>query len=572
MLGMVRGVAVIVCCLLSSLWVYGQIQPSHPTFDYDIARKHEIKPFHSTVPLQGVEPGVNQIHLTLTVSPDGEVLETKANGDPDVMKFWPQVKGQVRQWRFTPFEVDGAPITAEVEEYVNLVPPERLPNKHVKPPRLLPTSDVTIVLERSACFGACPSYTVTVNTSEGITFDGRSNVVALGKHTDKADGNQVRKLAKEFITADFYSMNASYRAMVTDNPTYILSISIDGHQKQIEDYVGSWVGMPEVISDLEDEVDAFAHTQRWIEGSDGLVKALRAGKYNFNSYGAQAILREAANRGQAATVRELLKAGVPLKPLPQPKNQGTDTTGSWTPSGWLTSAGSHPDTLQALMNADASEYDQNDKDLALVTAAQSGNVEAAQELIAYGANPNADLSKSVVRGSSGGMTLEGAGAGSILIYAAESGNPDMVRLILQYQPNLEARNFKGRTAIFAAGLCNSYKDGACAECVRLLVQAGANVNARDNDGNTPLHETFLTDVEGELLKSGANVNARNNDGETPIFTTVDNDAIPLFIKYGADLTIRNNKGQTVMEAAKADKGPLRQQALEDAIEKMKQSR
>ena len=99
----------------------------------------------------------------------------------------------------------------------------------------------------------------------------------------------------------------------------------------------------------------------------------------------------------------------------------------------------------------------------------------------------------------------------------------------------------------------------------MLVKAGASVNAKDNDGNTPLHETFLTDVEEELLKSGANVNARNNDGETPIFTTVDNDAIPLLIKHGADLTIRNKKGETVIQAAES-KGPLRQKALRQAVQ------
>jgi len=58
----------------------------------------------------------------------------------------------------------------------------------------------------------------------------------------------------------------------------------------------------------------------------------------------------------------------------------------------------------------------------------------------------------------------------------------------------------------------------------------------------------LTDVEEELLKLGADVNARNKDGETPIFTNVNADSVALFIRYGADVTIRNSKGQDVVEA------------------------
>jgi ankyrin repeat protein len=570
MLDMIRNIVALTCLLSSMfLWASDEKRPSHPSFDYDVARAHEIKPHRRTIPSKGVRPGFNQLHLTLTVSPTGDVVDADASGDNEVLQFWPQLQDEVRHWKFTPFEESGKAVTAEIEEYIDLVPPERPPKSHVAAPALRPDSKVTITLQRTGCFGSCPLYTVTVST-DGIVFEGGGYVVASGKHQDTVDPDEVRKLAKRFVAADFYSMDAMYRAGVTDNPTYVLSIAIDGQAKKVVDYVGSWEGMPAVITELEDEVDTFAQTQRWIDGNDGLVQTLQAEKFNFQTFKAQVMLKEAASRGGPETVRTFLEAGVPLEPLSPPKPKEPYMAVPFEAVGWLNAASGHPEVLRVLIDAGASRNDQADKDLALVGAARSGSVEAARELIAYGANPNADLSKQIVTESGGGMTMQGKGAGSVLIYAAESGNPEMVREILRYHPKLEMRGREGKTAVFAAGeYRSSDKDGARVECLNLLAQAGADVNARDNEGNSPLHETFLTDVEEELLKLGADVNARNKDGETPIFTTVDDDAIALFIEHGADLTIRNNKGETVMDAAK-EKGPLRQEALRKAIQQLNQ--
>lgn len=567
---MIRALIAFVCFgSVIFLSASNQQRPSYPSYDYDVASAHEIKPHRRTIPLDGVHPGFNQLHLTLIVSPTGDVVSADAGGDDKTLEFWPQLKNEVKQWKFTPFEKDGTAVTAEVEEYVDLVPPERLPKIRVVAPLIRPNSNVTITLQRTGCYGTCPSYTVTVST-DGIVFDGRGFVVASGRHTDTADADQVRRLAQKFVAADFYSMDATYRASVTDNPTYVLSITIDGRTREVEDYVGSWEGMPEVITILEDDVDTFGRTARWIDGSNGLVQALKTEDFNFKTFEAQVMVKESANRGKAATVKELLEAGVPLKPQPAPKPKEEDLAVPFEEVGWLNAASSQPEALRVLIDAAASKDDQSDKNLALAGAARSGKLDAVLALIAYGANPNADLSKQIITESNAGMTLGWEGAGSVLIYAAESGNPDMVREILQYHPNLEARDRQGKTAMFSAG---EYRyrdaDGARVECVRLLGEAGANVNARDNKGNTPLHVTFLTDVEEELLKLGADVNARNEDGETPIFTTVDNDAIPLFIAHGADLAIRNNKGETVMEAARS-KGPLRQEALRKAIQRLNQ--
>jgi ankyrin repeat protein len=564
---MVRPIATLVC-LMSNLFLLASSEkrPLHPSYPYDVTRAHEIKPHRRTIPLEGVHPGFNQLRLTLIVSPKGDVIDADAQGNRDVLTFWPQLHGEVSQWKFMPFKKNGNAVTAEVEEYIDLVPPERPPNNRVVAPIIRPNSKVTITLRRTGCFGNCPSYSVAVST-DGIVFNGHGFVVAAGKHTDRADADadEVRKLAKKFAAADFYSMDAKYTAGVTDHPAYLLTISIDGNTKQVEDYVGSWEGMPAVITELEDEVDAFARTQRWIDGDQGLVQALQAEKFNFHTFEAQVMLKESASRGKTATVRDFLDAGVPLKPLPAPKSKELYRTAPFESVGWLNAASGHPDTLQILIDAGASEIDQSDKDLALAGAAGSGSITAVRALIAYGANPNADLSKLTVTENS--MTMNENAAGSVLIQAARSGNPDVVREILRYRPDLEARDQEGTTAVFAAGeFSDQDQDGARVKCVRLLAQAGSDLNARDNDGNTPLHETFLTDVETELLKLGADVNARNADGETPIFTTVDDAAIPLFIEHGADLTLRNNDGQTVVEAAK-EKGPSRQEALQKAIDR-----
>src|SRR5437879_6600599 len=79
----------------------------HLAFDYDVARKHELKPHRRTIPLEGVHSGFNQLHLTVTVSVTGDVVDAEATGGADEMKFWPQVRDEVFRWKFKPFELNG---------------------------------------------------------------------------------------------------------------------------------------------------------------------------------------------------------------------------------------------------------------------------------------------------------------------------------------------------------------------------------------------------------------------------------------------------------------------------------
>jgi hypothetical protein len=337
------------------------------------------------------------IHLTLIISPTGDVISatTKSpKGETIDLATLPKLDAIVRQWKYVPFTQDGKAVTAQIEAGLSIEPPERMPSAHVAAPVLRPESKVTITLRRTACFGTCPEYSVAIST-DGIVFKGTKFVVAPGEHRETVSAEAVRKLAEKYVAEDFYSTDSGYGRMMMDAASSEISIEIDGRKKSMTETGGSWGGTPAMILDLEDEADAFARTDRWIKGGDGLVAALHAEGYDFKTYDAQILLKRAAENSQAATVREFLAAGVPLQPLatpPQPptpfdRSDRSDPRSREVP-GWLAAAYKDPETLQVLIDAGASKDDWRDKYQALMNARAHGLLDSERVLIAYGAIPN----------------------------------------------------------------------------------------------------------------------------------------------------------------------------------------
>ena len=98
--------------------------------------------------------------------------------------------------------------------------------------------------------------------------------------------------------------------------------------------------------------------------------------------------------------------------------------------------------------------------------------------------------------------------------AAQKDASATAEVLLQQGANVNAKNNKGFTPLHATALADA---SATAE---VLLQQGANVHAKDNEGGTPLHAAAQKDASATaevLLQQGANVHAKTNEGHTPLY-------------------------------------------------------
>ena len=134
----------------------------------------------------------------------------------------------------------------------------------------------------------------------------------------------------------------------------------------------------------------------------------------------------------------------------------------------------------------------------------------------------------------------------ILRQAIKQNEPEIVRLLLEKGGDVNARDSYGNTALIFASI-----DGRL-EIIRLLLAKGADVNARNDYGITALmlaSKAGHKEVVQLLLEKGADPNIQNKDGDTALILALGNDLkeiAQLLLEKGADPNIQNNVGNTAL--------------------------
>jgi len=178
-------------------------------------------------------------------------------------------------------------------------------------------------------------------------------------------------------------------------------------------------------------------------------------------------------------------------------------------------------------------------DVTLMEAVWAGNAEVLDERLKEGE----EVDWGARRGDSGHLPP--------LHHAARHGHTAVVKLLLGAGAEVDAVNKYGSTPLhFAPGNGNGHLHIA-----ELLLQAGADVNTVNEYGWTPLHfaaEYGSLDLAELLLQAGAEVNAVGRHGLTPLHFAAgygNLDFAELLLQAGADVNAVDEDGWTPLRFA-----------------------
>lgn len=198
----------------------------------------------------------------------------------------------VGEWRYEPFRRADKPASVIAWEHIE---EQEAPAQHIPMPDV-PLERVHITLERTGCFGTCPSYKVDLYGDGRAVYTGVGYVDVMGEHRYRVAPQDVARLVESIRSNDVWSLRSGYQGQVTDNPTYEVTIDLGGEVHTITDYVGEDVGMPASVTALENQIDKVARTDHWLHLSQEAVAILEAERFRFTSRaGADLLARAVTN-------------------------------------------------------------------------------------------------------------------------------------------------------------------------------------------------------------------------------------------------------------------------------------
>ncbi len=190
-------------------------------------------------------------------------------------------------------------------------------------------------------------------------------------------------------------------------------------------------------------------------------------------------------------------------------------------------------------------------------AAYEGDLEKVKKIIDR--NPNQ-------------INVQDASGYTPLHLASGKGHIEIVEFLLNHGADIELEIFNRDTPLLVAA---RYARHGQYETIKTLLEHGAKVNHKDENGRTALHDAAMysgKEVINLLISYGADVNARNKHQSTPLHQAAmlsNIEAAKALVEHGADIFAKNyhdySKPPVGMRYIRPSRGTMNKTAKEIAL-------
>lgn len=129
-----------------------------------------------------------------------------------------------------------------------------------------PADSLFAAIERTPCFGRCPTYVISIYQSGYVVYEGRQWVEHIGFFYTFITSKEMDEISVMAKNIDFAGLKEAYHdPNIVDVPSTFTSFRVNGKIKRIDNTFGD---PPEGLVDFEKYLDGIFKNTKWISIKD----------------------------------------------------------------------------------------------------------------------------------------------------------------------------------------------------------------------------------------------------------------------------------------------------------------